>query len=65
MFKFTKWQNLNETLPTIWSSSMRPNARLSLLTSRLSPSTKYLPFGMTFDLGFAFGKSLTWKVPVM
>ena len=43
----------------------KPNERLSLLTSRLSPNTKYLPLGITFDLGFAFGKSLTLKVPVI
>ena len=33
--------------------SIKPNALLSLLTSLLSPKTKYLPFGMIFDLGFA------------
>ena len=45
--------------------SIKPNALLSLLTSLLSPKTKYLPFGMIFDLGFAFSKSLVSNEPVI
>ena len=44
-------QNLNDTLPTICCLSINPNALLSLLTSRLSPNTKYLFLGITLDLG--------------
>jgi hypothetical protein len=43
--------NQNDTLPTIWSLSIKPNALLSLLTSLLSPKTKYLPYDKLYVNG--------------